>query len=45
MEVAFTALDGTKVDLAAMRGKVVLVDFWATWCALVSLAAGNQDRL
>lgn len=32
LELAFTALDGTKVDLAAMKGKVVLVDFWATWC-------------
>ena len=32
MEIAFTAIDGTKVDLAAMKGKVVLVDFWATWC-------------
>ncbi|MGO9458810.1 MAG: TlpA family protein disulfide reductase [Rhodomicrobium sp.] len=25
--------DGGEFDLGAMRGKVVLMDFWATWCA------------
>ena len=32
LELSFTAVDGSKVDLADLRGKVVLIDFWATWC-------------
>jgi peroxiredoxin len=29
--IKFTAVDGRKVDLSKMKGKVVLIDFWATW--------------
>lgn len=31
-ELAFTAIDGRAVDMKNYRGKVVLIDFWATWC-------------
>ncbi|MEM6280121.1 MAG: TlpA disulfide reductase family protein [Verrucomicrobiota bacterium] len=33
MDFAFTGLNEEDVDLSAMRDKVILVDFWATWCA------------
>jgi thiol-disulfide isomerase/thioredoxin len=32
LAIAFTAADGRAVNLATLTNKVVLVDFWATWC-------------
>jgi thiol-disulfide isomerase/thioredoxin len=32
LAIKFKAIDGREVDLAAFKGKVVLIDFWATWC-------------
>lgn len=30
---AVTTIDGNRISLDDLQGKVVLVDFWATWCA------------
>ncbi len=32
-EFSLTDLNHKRLDLCALRGKVVLLDFWATWCA------------
>lgn len=31
--VTMRTLDGSELALADLKGKVVVVDFWATWCA------------
>ena len=31
-DVTFQDLQGSSVPLASMKGKVVLLNFWATWC-------------
>jgi len=31
-EIAFTSVDGREINIADLKGQVVLIDFWATWC-------------
>lgn len=32
-DLTLETLDGTSIDLAAQEGKLLLINFWATWCA------------
>jgi peroxiredoxin len=31
-DIALTSLSGQSIHLASLKGKVVLLDFWASWC-------------
>lgn len=33
VDLKFTALDGRNVDIQSLKGRVVLIQFWATWSA------------
>ena len=33
MEFTLSGPDGRKLSMATLKGKVVVFDFWATWCA------------
>ena len=42
---SFTSLEGTKLSNAKLKGKVVILDFWASWCGNCLKASPTMQKL
>lgn len=44
-QATFTDFDGNKVDVSDFKGKVVMIDFWETWCKPCISSFPTLDKL
>ncbi len=42
-EFSLATFDGEQIDLASLKGKVVLINFWASWCAPCEQEAADLE--
>ena len=44
-DISFTTFEGDTINLADLRGKVVFLDFWATWCGPCRMEMPHIQKL
>jgi thiol-disulfide isomerase/thioredoxin len=45
MQFHLTGLDGGQLDLGSLKGKVIVFDFWATWCTPCRMQHGLYEQV